>query len=306
MKITPLQIREVFGNVAPPKRIWEKQFDDFDAELAEIGQKEWQCITEGDLWYYLHDLSYMELQPDLFAHLFPVCLNFWYDSLMRNEGASRGDADFHLSLRRGQILTKMVTLEQREFVYEFMRNGLIDRIEKERGFRYTGRSAPAYGWMFRFNSLGIIAPIVDRIWESWWQLDHPGKAVCAVMWASGLVYEQWENPLFGAFGALNETHGGGGPYLVSNDTEIYDAGWMPHNLNFLRSTLNVDYIQTKLALAAAALQGEPEQPVALEVASQARERPELIESRMAALFQGLNTTVEEWLADSELRQLEIW
>lgn len=49
MKITALQIREIFGNPVPPLVIWEEQFDGFNKELVEIGTKDWRHISEADL-----------------------------------------------------------------------------------------------------------------------------------------------------------------------------------------------------------------------------------------------------------------
>lgn len=286
MTINPLQIRELFGNPAPPQVIWEEQFDGFNKELIEMGMKDWQSVTEEELWYYFHDLTYMELQPDLFAHLFPVCLKFWYDTLMRNDSAERGDADLHRSLLRGQILTKMVTPEQRQAIYQFMHDAFIERLENERGFIYAASSTPAYGWMYRFNSIGLVIPIIDRIWDSWWRLDHPGKAVCAIMWASGLIYDEGENPIFGAW---TRELGGGGPYLTESDSQIYDSAWLPENLEFLRGTLSSRYLHTKLVQATETLRGEPEHPVALTVTNQAAERLEMLEGRIATLLHDLNT-----------------
>lgn len=233
----------------------------------------------------------MKLQPDLFAHLFPVCLKFWYDSLMRNEAAACGDAEFHYALHHGRILQKMVTLEQRELIYQFMHDAFIERLEREMGFIYTESSTPAYG----FNSIGLIAPIIDRIWKSWWQLDHPSKAVCAIMWASGLVYNKGENPIFGRW---ERESGGGGPYLPESDAQIYDAAWLPENLQFLSTTLTKNYLQTKLVQAAEVVRDEPAHDIVLNVSNQAKERVETIETRIAALIHGLNT--------ASLHQFEVW
>ncbi|MFQ4141762.1 hypothetical protein [Chlorogloeopsis sp. ULAP02] len=274
MRITPQRSRQIFGNPAPPQTVWEKQFDYFDSELKKVAQKDWRKITGEDLWYYFHDLAYVELQLDLFKYLFPICLNYWYETLMKNQSAACGDAEFHYSLYRGKILEKMMTPRVREAIYNFFHDGLIARIEAERGFIYTKASTPAYAWIQRFNSIGYVAPIINRIWTTWWKLDHSGKAVSAIMYASGLIYLEGENPIFGMW---TPEDGGGGPYLNESDASIYDVGWLNENLEFLRNTLSVQYIQKKLKQAADTLQLEPEKNMAYQVAEDAQTRGEVIE-----------------------------
>src|SRR4051812_24168340 len=107
--MSPISIdrpHSIFGNPSPPSQVTEHQFDGFDDDLHRLAQTPWNQIKDEDLWYYIHDLSYMELQPDLFAYLFPVCLNFWYQSLLRSTACAVGDAEFHYALFRGQVLAK--------------------------------------------------------------------------------------------------------------------------------------------------------------------------------------------------------
>ena len=66
--------RAIFGYPDPPTEVTESQFDGFDDALRRLATTPYDEIDFSDLWYYHHDLTYMELQPDLFAYLFPVCL----------------------------------------------------------------------------------------------------------------------------------------------------------------------------------------------------------------------------------------
>ncbi|WP_395373419.1 hypothetical protein [Marinicella sp. W31] len=291
MRIRPESSRKIFNNPNPPKEIWQKQFDDFDQQLKKLARSNWKEIEDKDLWYYFHDLAYVELQPDLFNYLFPVCLNFWYQSLIANESASRGGLDLHQALIRGQIFEKMTTSKQTEAIFKFFHDGFIDRIEMERGFQYYGSSTPAYFWISRFNSLGITAPIIDRIWSSWWNFNHPGKAVSAVMYASGLVYLGGENPIFGEW---TRRGGGGGPYLTESDFDLDDTGWIQHNVSFLKETLSVKYIQEKLKIAADRLQREPEAKIAKKVAKDALAKSDIIEIRIDDLINGLSRGFDEF------------
>ena len=139
----------------------------------------------------------MDLQKDLFNYLFPVCLNYWYQSLLRSESAECGDAELHYAIHRGNILNKMTTKAQTKEIYSFFHDGFMDRVKLERGFKYSGEKTPAYGLLYRFNSIGFIAPIIRAVWSTWWNMDHPGKAVSAIKYASGLIYPKGDNPIFG-------------------------------------------------------------------------------------------------------------
>src|SRR5258708_6989211 len=109
--------RAIFDFPSPPVQITESQFDGFDHELYTLAQCPWDSIRDADLWYYLHDLAYVELQPDLFVHLFPACLNFWYHTLLGGTDCAVGDAEFHYALLHGQVLEKMVAPKQQMQIY---------------------------------------------------------------------------------------------------------------------------------------------------------------------------------------------
>lgn len=291
MRVTPDRIIAILGLPRKPDEVLEEQFDSFNEKLVEMARMDWDQVPDDYLWYYFHDLAYVELQADLFRHLFPACLKYWHDTLMRDEDASRGDSDFHYGLMRGQILEKMLSETERRSLYDFFRDGFLDRVEAERGFVYeqsrdemiaSGRSANA--WIFRFNSLGIVAPVIQPIWEAWWRFDHPGKAVCAVMYASGLVYLKGENPIYGVW---TPKYGGGGPYLTEIDSPLFDWSWRTDNLTFLRETLTVDYVAEKLDEAVGTLSGCPENELARRVAGDARTKRDVIQIRIDDLLENL-------------------
>jgi len=235
--------------------VWERQFDYFDDELRRLASTPHDRIDFSDLWYYHHDLAYVELQRDLFNYLFPACLMDWHQTLMENGGCSHGDSEFHYGILRGRILETMMNPEQRTAVCEFFRDSFLERLDAERGFVYSGSKTPAYGWMYRFNSLGLVMPGIERIWDPWWSLDTPGRAVAALQYCSGLMYSESDNPLFGAW---TQDEGGGGPYLWENDSHVFDAGWLKENLDFFGATLTAGLVEERVVSAVARLKGEPE------------------------------------------------
>ena len=283
-RITTERMIGVLGKASKPKIVWQRQFDHDDETLHRLARCDWDAVPDADLWCYIHDLTYVELQPDLFRHLFPACLKFWYSTLLRNEGAERGDADFHRALLRGEILTRMMTDQERQRTLQFFVDGFLDRIELERGFDYVRPGWSANAWIGRFNTLGLVAPIIRTIWRSWWAFDSPGKAVSAIKYASGLVYLQGENPIYLPW---TPREGGGGPYLTEWDASIFDHVWLAQNLSFLRETLTCDYVVEQLSIAARQLRGEPEETMAQLISDDAPRRRDVISLRIENLVANL-------------------
>lgn len=257
-RISKDRSRAIFNYPSPPAQVSEYQFDGFDDELFKLAQSPWDKINDEDLWYYLHDLAYVELQPDLFAYLFPVCLNFWYQTLMRNMACAQGDAEFHYALLHGQVLQKMVTPTQQKQIFTFFYEAFLDRLDQERDFSTIAANPHAFDWIMRFNSLGLVIPLTEQIWNSWWSISSCGQAVSALVYLSCLMYESGENPIFKAW----TRNKGGGRYLWENDSYIFDQGWLPTNLDFLRRTLTIDYLGQKVKDACQRLAHEPEAELA--------------------------------------------
>jgi hypothetical protein len=280
---------DVLGKAPKPTKVWEKQFDDFNAELAEMAQMDWDKIPEEYLWYYFHDLAYVELQPDLFRHVFPTCLKYWYETLMRNDSAERGDSDFHYAIMRGNFIQKLLTNFEKTKLYNYFCDGLIDRIEAQTSFKHDpsmGKGAwrGQNSWIYRFNTLGIVAPVTQQIWENWWKLDHPGKAFCAVMYFSGLMYLNGENPIYDAW---TRDKGGGGPYLTEIDASIFDWAWREDNHRYLRNTLSVEYVLQKLEQAADMFHNPEDLKIVTQIISDAKARTDIIEIRIGDLIENL-------------------
>lgn len=286
MRILPERVRNILGNPSPPPTVWEQQFDGDQAELESLVSRDWKEIKLKDLYIYFLDLNYyVELQPDLFRYLFPICLYRWYESLMQNEQDPLEESrleewleQFHFAMGNGALLQSMTSPDEREAIYAFFHEALIERIEAERGFFKTGY--PDYKWIFRLYDVGVFAPVIHQIWTTWWSLNSPGKAVSAIIYASSLVYLEGENQIFDP---IFRRSAYGEPYTLCEGTGGY---WLIENSQFLEKTLNVEYIQTKLIEAAERLSTEPEGDIAFQVAEDALklERDEIIALRLAAVI----------------------
>ena len=240
MRISWDRARRIFSYPNPPSEVWEKQFDYNDDGLRRLATTQWDQINFDDLWYYYHDLAYVELQPEVFRYLFPVCLMDWYTSLLANESCSHGDSEFHRGVWHGRALERMATPDQRNGILAFFRDGFLDRLDLEASPpRFDSDRIPCV-WLARLNSLATIVPCIEMIWEAWWSLETPGQALAALKYCAGLSYFDDENPYLskavGKAQELGRTLGTGGAGCIywASDAMIHDVGWLPENLSFLR------------------------------------------------------------------------
>jgi hypothetical protein len=281
MRITRDRISSILGPAPKPKTVWEKQFDGFDSELAALAKLDWWQLQEQDLWFYLLDLAYVELQPDLFRHLFPACLKFWYESLMRGEPAEAGDSEFHYALIHGDIMQKMLTPIERMAVIDFFRDGFLDCVDLFPSLPQSGSYFAAYAWLRRFNSIGLMGPIIQCVWEEWWALDSPGKAFSALIYASGIIYERHDNSVASKFSPQRLP-------LTEDDAQVFDRGWRAENLDFFRSTLTPEYIQRKVAACETLLVSHPASQLAVQMLNDSKLRTEFIDFRLKRLISNLS------------------
>lgn len=281
------RLRAIFGDPKLVQNVTQRQFDGFDDKLKVLGRTCHDDIDFGDLWFYHHDLAYQTLQPELFAHLFPVCLMDWHLTLLANQTCSHGDSEFHYGIVHGNVMQAMLTDKQRVQVEQVFRDSMLYRIDQERGLVYDGIRTPTYNrWMGRLNSLAIFSEALPEIWGSWWSLETAGRAVCMMQYCSGLMYMDGENPIFGEWAPKT---GGGGPYLGSHDSLIYDRGWSEQNLTFIRDFLTPERVTDGIRTAAEKLRLEPEAKIAAQIAGDLDERQELIKSRIEWLPELLAT-----------------
>ena len=269
----------ICGYSRPPKVVYEQQFDGFDQELRRLAQTPYEQVDFSDLWYYYLDLAYVELQPDLFAYLFPACLMDWHQSLSRNDTCSHGDSCFHYGIHRGQVFEKMLTAEQRVDVFAFFRDSFLERLDGEQEFEPLWQDAD-FGWLHRFNSVGLVMPQIDMLWTPWWKAETPGRALCLLKYCSSFIYFDRDNPLFDS---RTPKHWGAVPTLWLNDSMIYDTGWLEPNIEFLHRTLTPNYVLRSIDHAAEQLDGTPGEHLAWRIAGDAVINKELLASRIEEL-----------------------
>lgn len=247
----------MFDYPRPPRTITERQFDYCDEGLARLAATPYPEIDFSDLWYYIHDLAYVELQPDLFAYLFPVCLMDWHLSLQRNDACAHGDAEFHHAVRQGNVLEKMLSSDQLQLVNLFLHDSFLERLAAEQSYDRM------FGWIYRFNSLAMTFDTVPSIWNSWLALTNRGCAIAAIEYCTSLIYP--------------EMYDKAGPCLWQHDGYMHHGGWQPTNLRFIEDTLTVAFIRERLAAAVECLRDSPEFDKAVELQAELSRNEELCE-----------------------------
>ncbi len=279
---------EIFGNPQPPKSVSERQFDYCDDDLKRLANTPYEQMDFSDLWYYYLDLAYVKLQPELFAYLFPGCLMDWHFSLMRNEGCSHGDAEFHFGIHQGHVFEKLLTTQQLAEVCEFFRDSFLERLDVEQELSPIPSECPSTAWIGRFNSLGLIIPRIEVIWNSWWSLETPGQAMAAIQYCSGLMYFDEDNPLFKAWDGFV-------PRLWRSDSWIYGTGWSDNNCTFLKKSLTLDFVNEQVPKAVYRLSEGPDFQQAQLIEKDLPECQDLLKVRLNEL-PGLlsNPDAEDW------------
>jgi hypothetical protein len=266
-----------------PKVIYQQPFDYDPAHYGRLCDLRGRQPDRQDLIDYALDLTYMELQPDLLRYLIPVLLDAWRRDLFEAEAAGLGAfvEYFWPALQGGQALPTLSD-EQRASVVLFMRDTILDRMDTEDRLAFSGMGASAYQWVRALGSFGIVFPDMQALWTEWWQMKTSGQAVAAFQYASALMYEDKENPIFTPW---TPDKGGGAPALWEPEGFLYDVGWQEQNLQFLRRTLSVEYIEQGLQRAQRVI----ENPAAKLIASKVLVDLQLDSTRLSLRIEELPT-----------------
>lgn len=251
MKATRASLEDVvsaLGVREPPHRIWQQPFDYDPSHLRKLCLLDGSLPAGADVVTYAHDLRYEELQPDLLRFLLPVCLQAWRSYLFATGSSPYGGFVEHFSpalAARSDLL---------DILEKFMSDSILDRMDEETALHFAGMGASPYKWFYALGSFAVIFAGLEPLWTQWWRMETPGHAHAALQWASHLMYEDGQNPIFSPWTPLG---GGGPPGLTETDGHIYDRGWRPENITFLQATLSVEYFHIRLLRALQVLGDDP-------------------------------------------------
>ncbi|HET6644160.1 MAG TPA: hypothetical protein VFG65_01545 [Fimbriimonadales bacterium] len=225
------RLQEIFGFPVAPGKVTEQQFDCLQRELEALARLQWHQIGARELSIYLMDLCYATLQQELFDYLFPAALILWWEGQLSRKGGPEGECDFYHAVDHGAALYKMMNVECRQHVYHWMIDAYMDGVDAWAGELRTthlGPDAPndLHGPLWSFNSLGKSVPILEDILERLMDVSTLGRAQWWLVFASGLIWRENECP---AVPPWTPDGGGGGIYLLEEDSAIYDHGYLSEN-----------------------------------------------------------------------------
>jgi hypothetical protein len=234
------RIAETFGNPCPPERVTEEQFDGQQQQLAALARKPWSEIAKQDVWYYQMDLAYVTpLQQDLFDYLFPAWLLMWREGHLSRMGGPYGETDFCHAVHHGKVFERMIAPDRRAQVYEWVADAYIEGVDGWGGSLDVNYSATGpddlHGPLWTFNALGQSMPIHSLFWDRLTTVETAGRAQWWLVFASGIAWKANECPFIPAWTKLG---GGGGVYMTESGAGLYDIGYQPENLAFVRERLS--------------------------------------------------------------------
>lgn len=138
-----IAFRRAYGKAAPPKKVTQEAFEGNDRHFRrQLRVKPGERPDLQDLWEYLQDLRYTDIQSASLAHLLPSCLELWCEDL-RGTSHKYGGFVEHLYpvLADRAIFEKYLTSRQTAAVSEFMRQVILDEIDDQSGLAYQGSKA---------------------------------------------------------------------------------------------------------------------------------------------------------------------
>ncbi len=282
-------IEDVFkrlGKPTLPKEIWQKPYHDRKGRYRHLAELYDVPLADArfDFRDYYHVINYdpyETIQPDLFKYLLPVCLKAWREDLMPGPSPLGGFVEWFLpALARRPLLSKMLQPEEQEAVIEFMRDSILDCMEKEPTLAVSKRSASPYSWFYNLGAFAVIFPHLDSLWKTWWGMETTGLAVSVLQYISCLMYENDRNPIFAPW---TRGKGGGPPCLWEVAGHIYDQLWHPDNVDFLARTLTVAYVKEHLERAAQLLKAKAQCAVSDKMVLDFTEQEALLELRLTEL-----------------------
>jgi hypothetical protein len=267
----------VGGRPRPPRVITQHQFDGNDEALRRLADPRIEP-SDADLVEYALDLSYVELQPDLFAWVFPRMMERWRRCVL-SDTMHHWIEQFYGAIAIRPAVLGFGGKKRRHVVHHYMADVVIERIDRTDRLLHDGSSDP-YDLFHHLSVLGIVNPEYPRLWEAWWDLSTIGRCRVAMQWASSLMFFEEDNPVF----PPRSSYGGGGaPIPWDHCGSIYDRGWSDANASFVERRLTVEYLRDRLQQAADRLRSEHDGALAGAVWAALDECEPLLASRIGEL-----------------------
>ena len=293
-----IKLRRALGATQPPTQITQEAFEGNDRHLRRLLRLHPEERADpNDIYEYIQDLRYTEIQRSLLAYLLPLCLEVWREDVRGLHNGYGGAIEhFYPVLADCHVFDLHLKPKQAEVVSEFMRQTILEEIDDQRGLAFQGARTRPYRWFGELTTYGVLLPDIEHLWNQWWLLNTAGRAIAAVQYVSCLMYSETENPIFAPW---IPNGGGGPPGLWEFQGHLYEHRWLGRNVNFLKSVLTAQKVSNGLGLAVDRLAGQPEHAIAVAVLEDLPLCSATLEARCAQLPRiletiQLSTTALEW------------
>ncbi len=236
-----VRIKEIFGDPIPPKLVTQRQFDYADEHLIRTASKQWHEIDQSDYWHYLMDLSYVDLQQDLFDYLFPAFLIRWWEGQLNRFGGPESESNIYRAIDHGDLLAEMMDESRRKQVLAWIADAYMEGVDawsNKLSVDYTSRGPnDLHGPLSSFNALGQTVPVMQAIIERLANITTIGRAQWWLVFATGIIWNENECP---AIPKWTPENGGGGIYITGSATSTFNHGFLTENLNALEGFLDYE------------------------------------------------------------------
>ncbi len=291
-------LRQALGSAVPPERITQEAHEGNPRHLSRLVRlRPGDHAEASDLWPYMQDLLYTDIQGPLFAYLLPFCLEAWREDLRGTRSEYGGFVEyFYPVLANRQVFDRHLTAAQAAAVSAFMQESILDEMDDQRGLSYSGSGTRPYRWITALTTHAVLFPDLRTLWIKWWSVATIGRAIAAAQYVSCLMYAQNENPIFAPW---TPERGGGPPCLWEFGGHLYANRWLEENVRFLRQTLSPQAVAEVLSEVVNRLVNQPEGSVAAEIQSDLPLCAEPLSARCAELPNILEKTresgrIREW------------
>lgn len=255
-----IKLHRALGATRPPEKITQEAFEGNDRHLRRLARLQPGEQADGnDLWEYIHDLCYTDIQGSLLVYLLPFCLQAWRDDLRGINGYGGMIEHFYPVLADRHIFDSHLKPKQSAVVSEFMQQAILEEIDDQRGLAFRGSRTRPYRWFRALTTYGVLLPDIERLWTAWWSLNTIGRGVATIQYISCLMYPENENSVFAPW---TPDRGGGPPCLWEFEGHLYNHRWQEPNVNFLNGMLTTQRVSDVLAQAVERLVGQPEHAAA--------------------------------------------
>lgn len=225
------------GSVTPPESITQSVFETDQFHLERLAAlRAGERANVWDLADYMDDMLYREVDSSLLVHVLPSCLREWHEYVRSENFECPGFGElFYTLLTRKDSFAGIITNDQRQALWEFMRESILEEIDAQAELRFEGSHAAPYRWFKALMTHGVIASDIEHLWMDWWSVSTIGRAIAAVQYISCLVYPKNSNPVFAPY---TQARGGGPPCLWEFDGYSDECKWKIQNVEFLQRLLS--------------------------------------------------------------------